>query len=94
MQLEKDIEKYLKNEIEKRKGLCWKFTSPGTAGVPDRIIVIKDHVIFTELKRPQGRLSAIQKVRIEELKKRGAWVEVLYDKNDVDRLLFILDDAS
>ncbi|HES6068343.1 TPA: VRR-NUC domain-containing protein, partial [Streptococcus pyogenes] len=37
MRTEKDIENYLK---KKTKGLCLKFASPGTIGVPDRIVVM------------------------------------------------------
>ncbi|MDV6239876.1 VRR-NUC domain-containing protein, partial [Trueperella bernardiae] len=33
------IEQHLKKAVEAIGGLCWKFTSPGTAGVPDRICI-------------------------------------------------------
>jgi hypothetical protein len=34
---EKVIENYLCEEAKKIGGLCYKFTSPGRRGVPDRI---------------------------------------------------------
>ncbi|HAT1138355.1 TPA: VRR-NUC domain-containing protein, partial [Corynebacterium striatum] len=30
---ERNIEQHLKQAVEAIGGLCWKFTSPGTAGV-------------------------------------------------------------
>ena len=36
--LEKQIERYLKEEVQARGWLCWKLVSPGTTGVPDRIV--------------------------------------------------------
>lgn len=49
MRTEKDIENYLK---KKTKGLCLKFTSPGTIGVPDRIVVMNTGTFFVEVKAP------------------------------------------
>ena len=53
--LEKDIERALVAMIKSHGGLCLKWVCPGWAGVPDRIILLPGgHVIFAELKRPQG----------------------------------------
>ena len=35
--LEKQVEQKLVAAVKSKGGVCWKFTSPGTAGVPDRI---------------------------------------------------------
>lgn len=91
MEFEKDIERYLKKEIEKRNGLCWKFTSPGTSGVPDRVVICKGEVVFVELKKQNGVVSPIQKARIAELQRHGIWVEVLRTKWGVDQLCRLLD---
>ena len=49
--LEKTIERHLVNGVKKLGGLCYKFTSPSTQGVPDRIIITaQGRVIFAELK--------------------------------------------
>ena len=37
---EKSIEAKLVAAVKARGGVCWKFTSPGTAGVPDRIVMM------------------------------------------------------
>ena len=34
---EKSIEEKLTKAVQQNEGVCWKFTSPGTAGVPDRL---------------------------------------------------------
>lgn len=61
----------LEKAVEAIGGLCWKFTSPGTAGVPDRICIHRGRVIFVELKAP-GRLPRpIQRRRIQQLTDHG-----------------------
>ena len=53
--LEKDIEKALVRMIRKHGGLCLKWVCPGWSGVPDRLCLLPGgHVLFVELKRPQG----------------------------------------
>ncbi len=80
-----EVEKYLTQSVQKLGGLCYKFTSPGTAGVPDRLILLKGKAAFAELKRPVGgRLSEIQKFRIKQLRNAGFKVEVLSNKKEVD----------
>lgn len=77
--LEKEIERRMCEMIRKRGGLTYKFTSPGSVGVPDRLIITPTGVVwFVELKTETGRLSKIQKYRIAELEKRGANVRVIY----------------
>lgn len=65
-----------------------KWTAPGTAGVPDRIVFLPGGVvIFVELKAP-GRTSTALQVRIQQmLKALGADVRVIDSLEDVDALL-------
>lgn len=82
------IEARLVKEIKKLGGLCYKFTSPGAPGVPDRIIILPGGlVVFVELKTEIGRLAKIQKWQIEELRKRGADVRVLKGMDQVKAFL-------
>lgn len=75
---ESAIEAKLVKGIQKVGGLCYKFTSPGNPGVPDRIIILPGgRVVFAELKTEIGRLSNIQRWQTDELKARGAEVRVL-----------------
>lgn len=89
---ESTIEARLVREVRKLGGLCYKFTSPGAPGVPDRIIILPGGlVVFAELKTEIGRLAKIQKWQIEELRKRGANVRVL---KGMDQVLAFLEEVK
>ena len=62
-ELEKDIERKLREGVERQGGKCLKWVCPGWSGVPDRIILLPGaHIYFVETKRPKGgRLSALQR---------------------------------
>lgn len=48
-------------------------------GIPDLIALHPDNgILFSEVKRADGRLSALQEYRIKELKEKGFNVEVHY----------------
>jgi hypothetical protein len=85
--LETAVEKYLKRYVEKLGGCCWKFVSPGTDGVPDRIVLLFRRVIFVELKRPGETPRPLQLKRHAQLRKLGFEVAVLDSIPAVD--LFI-----
>lgn len=75
---EKQIEEILKDGVEEMGGLCLKWVSPSTRGVPDRIVIWPDGWIdFVELKTKRGRLSTLQKHVIKELRKHNVTVHVL-----------------
>lgn len=85
---EVQIENYLVREIKKLGGLCWKFTSPGQKGVPDRIILLpKGKVIFVELKTETGRLSVLQQRTITVLENLGHRTYVLKSKEEVKQFI-------
>ncbi len=82
------IEARLTNEVRKRGGLCYKFTSPGNPGVPDRIIITPEgRTIYIELKTEIGRLAKIQKWQIEQMQARGCDVRVLKGLDQVKAFL-------
>lgn len=79
-------------EVKKRGGLCYKFTSPGNPGVPDRIVILPGGTtVYVELKTEIGRLAKIQKWQIEELRRRGAVVRVL---KGMDQVLAFLEEVD
>lgn len=78
------VENYLYRKAKARGWIAYKFTSPGHAGVPDRIVVGNGKVYFVELKAANGRLSGLQKACIAKLNELGANVRVCYSKEDVD----------
>jgi VRR-NUC domain. len=84
---ERDIEAYLKIRVGALGGLCWKFTSPGNAGVPDRMILIEGIVWFVEVKAPNKVLSRLQAKRIRELHAKGFRAAVVSDMRAVDILI-------
>ena len=85
---ESQIERRLVEGVKRLGGMCLKFVSPGTLGVPDRIIITaKGRVIFVELKTETGRLTKIQRYVIGEMQKRGADARVVKGIGEVKELL-------
>ncbi len=85
---EREIEMKLRDAVKAAGGLCWKFTSPGTAGVPDRIILMHGgRIAFVETKAPDGKPRKIQLKRHKQLRALGFPVYVLNDKNDITGLV-------
>lgn len=69
LELESTIERKLKREVERldSRVMCLKLESPGTSGMPDRMILLPGgRVIFVELKRP----GKIERVRQQFIQKR------------------------
>lgn len=62
--MEKDIERYLRKQVEAAGGLAWKLVCPGCTGVPDRLILLPGgRVYFAEVKdtgqKPRRRQSRV-----------------------------------
>lgn len=81
---EAHVEDYLYEKSDEFGFLCYKFTSPGHRGVPDRVVIGRGHTVFIETKAPEGRLSAIQKRRIRLMIEHGADVRKCYTRDEVD----------
>ena len=80
---ERDVEKRLVREVERRGGLCLKFTSTSLRGVPDRIVVYEGLTCFVELKRPGEEPRPLQKKIIKQLQQNGALVFVISDLEEL-----------
>lgn len=96
-ELEKDIEKKLRQMVEKHGGLCLKWVCPGWSGVPDRIILLPGGVvIFAETKRPKGgKLARLQLWWQKQIRGLGFWSVVVWDLVDVETLeLIIIDEIG
>lgn len=81
--LEKEIERWLGEQMKKLGCLYFKFTSPSNPGVPDRLIITPDgRTIYVELKTEIGRLSNIQKWQIGRMQALGADVRKIKGKDE------------
>lgn len=70
--LEKQIEEWLRKQVEKMGGEFYKFVSPGNNGVPDRIAVLPGgRIWFVELKADNGVVAPLQKWQLDKLTKLG-----------------------
>lgn len=87
---ERDVEKRLADACRRRGWLCWKFTSPGKNGVPDRIVIrprgyaAPAFVDFVEVKSPTGRLRPSQVALHRKMREVGAQVVVVHNFREVD----------
>ncbi|KUO73447.1 MAG: nuclease [Desulfosporosinus sp. BRH_c37] len=85
---EKQIELKLRDAVKSKGGLALKFVSPGTAGVPDRIVLIPDgRLYFVELKAPGKRLSPKQVKMAAVLERLGHKVRVIDSTRQVKEFM-------
>lgn len=73
---ESAVEKFLVKEVEKRGGMCLKFTSPSRRGVNDRLVMLNG-VHMVELKAPGKSTDPSQRVFIRKAARAGVDVHVL-----------------
>lgn len=84
---EVEIEKYLKAQVSRIGGLCWKWTSPGMNGVPDRLVFVAGKCFPVELKAPGKKPTPLQ-LRVHQiLHGVGFQVVVLDSKEAVNEFI-------
>jgi hypothetical protein len=85
---EKTLERYLVRRVRALGGECFKFLSPGRAGMPDRMIVLPGNQIsFLELKASGKKPRPLQLhilARLNELGCKASWTD---SKEGVDDFL-------
>jgi hypothetical protein len=85
---EKAIEEKLVNAVKAVGGVCWKFTSPGTSGVPDRIVLMQDGRIgFVEVKAPGKKPRPLQQSRLKLLLRLGFKAFVLDSPDQIGGII-------
>lgn len=84
---ERDVENYLIKKCKEYNILCFKFTSPSNAGVPDRILIGYGYTLFIELKRPGEMPRPLQLEIHKKMRNHGAYVFVIDNKNDIDAII-------
>ena len=86
--LEKDIEQKLVKAVRASGGMCPKFVSPGTNGVPDRIVLMTGgRMAFVEVKAPGRKPRPLQVFRIDQLRELGFAVYVLDSMEQIPEIL-------
>ena len=82
---EKEIEAYFVKRVTQLGGKAYKFRSVSQRGVADRIACMPNgEAWFVELKKPGGRLSALQEIFCEEMTHTKQRYACLWSKNEVD----------
>lgn len=86
--MEARVENRLVLEVDRRGGKALKFTPPGWAGAPDRIVLLPGGlVVFVELKAPGKKLRPLQRKRADELETLGFRVYLIDSLEAVDRFI-------
>ena len=89
---EKFVEQKLVRAVKAMGGIAPKFTSPGMAGMPDRLILLPDGKMgFVELKAFGKKPRPIQIARISQLRRLGFKVYVV---DGVEQIGSVLDDIE
>ena len=93
---EKTIEQKLCTAVRARGGVALKFVSPGTAGVPDRLVLFPGgRMAFVEVKAPGRKLRPLQHRRAIRLIRMGFRVYVLDREEQIPALVMeILQPAA
>lgn len=90
--LEKEIEKKLKARLEKLGCMVLKFTSPGNAGVPDRLVLVPGGTVwFVELKRPGGKLRPLQEIWRDRIEGLNGNYRLIQSEKDIDQLCTLIE---
>lgn len=85
---EKVIERYLASRVEDMGGVCLKYSNPGKAGYPDRVVLLPGGITFwVELKSKGKKPVLLQQLRIDGMRKMGHHVFVADSKEKVDEIL-------
>jgi Holliday junction resolvase len=74
---EQQIQSRRIKELEAQGYYVIKLVRTNKNGIPDLIAIPKNSdVLFSEVKRPEGKLSKLQEYRIKELNQHGIKTEV------------------
>ena len=85
---EKQIERALVMAVKAAGGMCPKLVSPGTDGMPDRMILLpKGHIGFVEVKAPGKKPRPLQERRHKQLRELGFKVFILDGREQIPEIL-------
>lgn len=85
---EKLIEQKLVKAVKAEHGMCPKLVSPGTDGMPDRLVLLPNGKLsFVEVKAPGEKPRPLQARRHEQLRQLGFMVAVLDNAEQIPGIL-------
>ena len=85
---EKQIEHKLVQAVKAEGGICPKLVSPGTDGMPDRMVLLPEARIgFVEVKAPGAKPRPLQVKRLGQLQDLGFHVSVLDDPEQIPGII-------
>ena len=85
---EKEIERYFCKRVKTLYGFTYKFRSITQIGVADRIACMPNgETWFVEIKQPNGRLSALQRIFAEEMERTKQNYVCLWSVQEIDAWL-------
>lgn len=74
---EQKIQSQRIKQLEEQGYYVIKLIKTNKNGIPDLVAIPPDcGVLFSEVKRPEGKLSKLQEFRLKELKNHGVLTEV------------------
>lgn len=85
---EKQIEQKLVRAVREAGGMCPKLISPGTDGMPDRLVLLPGcRIGFVEVKAPGKEPRPLQTQRHRQLRALGFPVFILDDPEQVPGII-------
>jgi Holliday junction resolvase len=78
---EQKIQSKIIAKLQKEGWLCVKLIRTSVNGIPDLLCLRQGVTMFVEVKRPEGKLSELQKVRVKQLQEHGFEVKIWTDYN-------------
>ena len=77
--MEQHIQTKIKKRLESEGWTVIKLIKTSMNGIPDLLALRNGNAMFIEVKQAKGKLSELQKIRIEQLKELGFDVKCWYD---------------
>lgn len=89
---EQFLEKKLVQTVKEYGGWAMKLVSPGTSGIPDRLLLMPGGIAaFVEVKAPGKKPRPLQIAQMNKLKKLGFPVFML---DDTDQIQTIIEEVK
>ena len=91
---ESHVEKLFVKAVKQAGGIAPKFTSPGMAGMPDRLVILPGRpTAYVELKAPGEKPRPIQLRRHQQLRALGCHVHVIDHPTQIHEVIHAIRTA-